>query len=116
MRLYECVFALAERLDGQRLPRAVVPRIGRVALQGPKIRRKLITEWFAQRVEEQHQRCVARAAWRAQSRARVRAAPVASERTEGRRERLIEMARLPGKATEEWAPLICNAACPVSRG
>ena len=43
--LYERVFALAERLERRPLPRAVVPRI---ALQGPKITRKLTTEWFAQ--------------------------------------------------------------------
>jgi len=57
--LYQRVFALADKLEGRRLPRAVLPRI---ALQGPKIRRKLTTEWFAQRVDERWRRCMARAA------------------------------------------------------
>jgi hypothetical protein len=37
----------------------VLPRI---ALASPKITRKLTTEWFARRVDERHQRCLARAA------------------------------------------------------
>jgi hypothetical protein len=57
--LYQRAFALADKLEGRRLPRAVMPRI---ALQGPKIRRKLTTEWFAQRVDERWRRCMARAA------------------------------------------------------
>jgi hypothetical protein len=56
--LYQRAFALADKLEGRRLPRAVLPRI---ALQGPKIRRKLTTEWFAQRVDERWRRCMARA-------------------------------------------------------
>jgi hypothetical protein len=57
--LHEKVFALAERAQGSALPRAVLPRI---ALASPKITRKLTTEWFARRVDERHQRCLARAA------------------------------------------------------
>jgi hypothetical protein len=55
--LYEQVFAMADKLEGRRLPRAMVPRI---ALKGPKIRRKLTTAWFAERVDERHRRCMAR--------------------------------------------------------
>jgi hypothetical protein len=55
--LYRRVFELADAAAGRPLPRAVVPRI---ALQSPKITRKLTTEWFANRVDERHRRCVAR--------------------------------------------------------
>jgi hypothetical protein len=56
-RVYARVFALAEQ--GRRpLPRAVLPRI---RLQSPKITRPLTTEWFAHRVDERFQRCLARA-------------------------------------------------------
>ncbi len=58
-RLYERVFALAERLEGRPMARAVVPRI---ALKSPKFTRKLTTEWFAKRVDDRAQRCLARAA------------------------------------------------------
>lgn len=56
--LYQRVFELADRLDRQPVPRAVVPRI---VLTSPKITRKLTTEWFANRVDERHRKCLARA-------------------------------------------------------
>lgn len=54
--LYAKVFAIAERRGGKPLARAVIPRI---VLQSPKITRKLTTEWFAQRVNDRYQRCLA---------------------------------------------------------
>lgn len=57
--LYQRVFELAERMERRPLPRAVVPRI---ALNSPKIKRKLTTGWFADRVSERHGRCLSRAA------------------------------------------------------
>ncbi|WP_298828184.1 DUF1615 domain-containing protein [uncultured Piscinibacter sp.] len=56
-RLYGRVFAYAEQLDRRTLPRAVVPRID---LHSPKFTRRLTTEWFTQRVDERHRRCLAR--------------------------------------------------------
>ncbi len=56
--LYERVYALADRQNGSPLPRAMLPRI---QLRSPKITRSLTTEWFARRVDERHNRCVARA-------------------------------------------------------
>jgi hypothetical protein len=56
--LYQRVYALAERAAGRTLPRAVIPRID---LHSPKITRPLTTEWFARRVDERYQRCLARA-------------------------------------------------------
>jgi len=58
-RLYERVFAQADRSEGRPVPRAVVPNI---ALNSPKITRKLTTEWFARRVDERFRRCLAKAA------------------------------------------------------
>jgi hypothetical protein len=55
--LYQRVFALAEEAQGHALPRAVVPRI---KLQGPKITRRLTTDWYAHRVDERFQRCLSR--------------------------------------------------------
>ncbi|MGE5160125.1 MAG: DUF1615 domain-containing protein [Betaproteobacteria bacterium] len=58
-RLYERVFAEADRAEGRAVPRAVVPDI---ALKSPKITRKLTTEWFARRVDERFRRCLAKGA------------------------------------------------------
>ncbi|MFO5985808.1 DUF1615 family protein, partial [Pseudomonas aeruginosa] len=55
--LYRKVFALAESATGKTLPRAVLPGI---TLESPKITRKLTTAWFAKRVDERYQRCMAR--------------------------------------------------------
>ena len=57
-RLYERVFARADQANGRAVPRAVLPAI---TLKSPKITRKLTTEWFARRVDERYQRCMARA-------------------------------------------------------
>jgi hypothetical protein len=56
--LYQRVFELADRLERQPVPRALLPRI---VLQSPKITRKLTTEWFASRVDERYRKCLARA-------------------------------------------------------
>ncbi|MVV50065.1 DUF1615 domain-containing protein [Pseudomonas sp. PB120] len=56
-QLYRRVFELAEKAEGRSLPRAVLPGI---VLQSPKITRKLTTAWFAKRVDERYQRCMAR--------------------------------------------------------
>jgi hypothetical protein len=55
--VYERTFALADRLAGRPLPRAVIPVI---TLHGPKIRRALTTNWYAHRVEGRFERCLAR--------------------------------------------------------
>jgi hypothetical protein len=57
-KLYERVFALADKQGKRPVRRAVVPTI---RLQSPKITRKLTTEWFAKRVDERYKRCMARA-------------------------------------------------------
>jgi hypothetical protein len=54
--LYTRLFALADKKRAQPLPRAMLPRI---RLQSPKITRKLTTEWFAHRVDERYERCLA---------------------------------------------------------
>jgi len=57
--LYSGTFELAERARRRSLPRALLPRI---ELHSPKITRPLTTEWFARRVDERYQRCLARTA------------------------------------------------------
>lgn len=54
-QLYQRVFALAERVTGRRLPRAIVPTI---RLHGPKISRTLTTSWYAHRVNGRYERCL----------------------------------------------------------
>jgi hypothetical protein len=56
--LYARVFEIADRRNGKPLPRATLPRI---RLHSPKITRKLTTEWFATRVNQRYQRCMAKA-------------------------------------------------------
>jgi len=56
--LYARVHALAEGAAHKPLPRAMLPRI---ALESPKITRKLTTQWFAERVQQRYQSCLGRA-------------------------------------------------------
>jgi hypothetical protein len=56
-RLYKRVFELADKGRKNSVPRAVVPKI---RLESPKITRKLTTEWFAKRVDERYEKCLAR--------------------------------------------------------
>jgi len=53
--LYKRVFVLAERTTGHRPPAAMIPSI---RLQGPKIERKLTTDWYAHRVNDRFERCL----------------------------------------------------------
>ena len=55
--LYERVFELADKNERRSLPRAAIPQI---ELHSPKFTRKLTTEWYAKRVDERFQRCLAR--------------------------------------------------------
>ena len=55
--LYRRVFELADRQNRRPLPRAMLPDI---RLHSPKITRKLTTGWFANRVDQRYQRCMAR--------------------------------------------------------
>jgi len=58
-KVYLRVFDLADAQAGKALPRAVLPKI---SLHSPKITRQLTTEWFATRVDQRYQSCLARAA------------------------------------------------------
>jgi hypothetical protein len=53
--VYVRVFELADQASGSAVPRALVPSI---SLRGPKIRRHLTTEWYAQRVDQRFKRCL----------------------------------------------------------
>jgi hypothetical protein len=55
-KVYVRVFALADAA-GKPAPRAVLPQI---ALSSPKITRRLTTEWFANRVQQRYESCLAR--------------------------------------------------------
>jgi Protein of unknown function (DUF1615) len=56
--LYERVYAVAEQKRHAALPRAAIPKID---LSGPKITRKLTTQWYADRVEGRYRSCLSRA-------------------------------------------------------
>jgi len=51
------VFALADQTARTQQPRALLPSI---ALESPKITRKLTTDWFARRVDTRFAACLAR--------------------------------------------------------
>ena len=51
----QTIFALADQTAHAPQPRALLPRI---ALESPKITRKLTTEWFANRVEQRYRACL----------------------------------------------------------
>jgi hypothetical protein len=55
--LYRRVFALADQLTPEKLPRAVLPQID---LKSPKFKRRLTTEWFAKRVNARYVACLER--------------------------------------------------------
>ncbi|NER60073.1 DUF1615 domain-containing protein [Pseudomonas sp. MAFF212428] len=56
-RLYQQVYALADKAAGKPLARAQLPGI---ELKSPKITRQLTTAWFARRVDERYRRCMQR--------------------------------------------------------
>ena len=58
-RLYQKVFALADETAGPRAAREIMPRID---LKSPKIRSKITTAWFADRVNLRYRLCLQRAA------------------------------------------------------
>ena len=53
--VYLRVFELAQQAAGTPMPRALLPTI---TLQGPKIKRRLTTEWYAQRVDQRFKSCL----------------------------------------------------------
>jgi hypothetical protein len=55
--VYLRVFTVAEQSEHRDLPRAAVPNI---ELHGPKITRRLTTEWYATRVNRRFERCLNR--------------------------------------------------------
>jgi hypothetical protein len=55
--LYRGVFRIADQEAGHALPRAVIPQI---TLEGPKIERRLTTDWYAHRVDGRFRACLAR--------------------------------------------------------
>jgi hypothetical protein len=55
--VYRGVFRLAEQRVHHALPRAAMPQI---QLEGPKIERRLTTEWYARRVDGRFQACLSR--------------------------------------------------------
>jgi hypothetical protein len=56
-KLFKRAFALADKKLKGPVPRALMPNI---RLESPKITRKLTTEWFARRVDDRYQKCLAR--------------------------------------------------------
>ena len=56
--LYQRAFAFADKIERRTLPPAVIPQID---LKSPKITRKLTTQWYATRVDQRYQRCLAQA-------------------------------------------------------
>lgn len=55
--VYRRVFARAQKIAHRKLPQAMIPEI---ALESPKITRKLTTAWFANRVGQRYAECLAR--------------------------------------------------------
>jgi hypothetical protein len=58
-KVYQRVFALADTAAGRPVPRETMPRID---LKSPKIRSKITTGWFADRVNMRYGHCMNRAA------------------------------------------------------